>query len=85
MPLKSSRDFIDDLSLSASTNSVLDWGSLANSFETKDGVSTLSNTKGETVTKEGEYICNMLYISYMLVREWNISSSNLNTLYLSYR
>ena len=65
MPLKSSRDFIDDLSLSASTNSVLDWGSLANSFETKDGVSTLSNTKGETVTKEGEYIaiCYM-YLLY---------------------
>ena len=55
MPLKS-RDYIDDLSLSASTNSVLDWGSLANSFVSKDGVSTLSNTKGETVTKEGEYL-----------------------------
>ena len=63
MPLKSSRDFIDDLSLSASTNSVLDWGSLANSFETKDGISTLSNTKGETVTKEGEYICIYVIVS----------------------
>jgi len=63
MPLKSSRDYRDDLSLS---NSVLDWGSLANSFETKDGISTLSNTKGETVTKEGEYIC-ICYISFMLI------------------
>ena len=68
MPLKSSRDYIDDLSLSASTNSVLDWGSLANSFVSNDGVSTLSNTKGETVTKEGEYL--HMFISPLLNDPW---------------
>jgi hypothetical protein len=64
--MPSSRDYIDDLSLSASTNSVLDWGSLANSFVSKDGVSTLSNTKGETVTKEGEYYLQCYMYPLML-------------------